>query len=60
MKMKEALKLQEQWGDQPCEHPHIEKEYHLGAATGEYACTTCGTTKEGSSWNKPSNQKVQS
>jgi hypothetical protein len=53
MQMKDASKLQNVWGDKLCRHPRIEKEYHLGSATGEYACTTCGMTKEGSSWNMP-------
>ena len=53
MQMLEAMKLQERWGDSPCDHLSIVKEYHLGAATGEYACTKCGMTKDGSTWNKP-------
>lgn len=31
-----------------CKHPHIEKEYYLGAQTGDYICSSCGETH----WNK--------
>lgn len=44
MQMKEAERLQEEWGDKPCHHPHLTKEYFMGAHTGDYACTTCGRT----------------
>lgn len=40
-----ARELREEWevkGNKPCTHPHIEKEYYLGAQTGDYVCTTCG------------------
>jgi len=55
MQMKEALKLQEEWkrkGCPPCKHKHLEKEYDLGADTGDYVCTTCGETRWGRDWNK--------
>ena len=29
------------WGNKPCEHPKLEKEYYLGSDTGDYVCTTC-------------------
>lgn len=52
MQMLAAAKLRQAWGDKPCEHPHIEQEYHLGSNTGEYVCTQCGEAKEGSDWNR--------
>jgi hypothetical protein len=42
MKADEAAELRENWGDKPCNHDHVEKEYYLGAQTGDYVCTTCG------------------
>jgi uncharacterized Zn finger protein (UPF0148 family) len=42
MQASEAAKLPEEWGEKPCNHDHIEKEYYLGAHTGEYVCITCG------------------
>lgn len=52
MQLKEALALKEQWGDKPCKHPHVVKEYALGTATGDYICTTCGEAGWGRNWNK--------
>ena len=31
-----------QWGDKPCDHPHIVLERFLGRTTGGQACTVCG------------------
>jgi len=42
MQTHEATKRREEWGEEPCSHDHIEKEYYLGAHTGDYVCTTCG------------------
>jgi hypothetical protein len=42
VQMKEVIKLRKAWGDKPCDHPNFEKEYDLGAQTGDYVCTTCG------------------
>jgi hypothetical protein len=42
MKRKRALELQQAWGDRPCEHPALAKEYDLGERTGNFICTTCG------------------
>lgn len=28
----------------PCEHSTQDKEYHLGADTGDLVCTSCGET----------------
>ncbi len=47
-----AAELRKNWGDEPCDHPHLEKEYHLGMDTGDYVCTTCGETGWGPDWNK--------
>jgi hypothetical protein len=47
MQMDEAAQLRRNWDrkDNPkCPHPQIVKEYHLGAQTGDVACTTCGAT----------------
>ncbi|WP_199828548.1 hypothetical protein [Streptomyces sp. WM6372] len=43
--MHEAIQVRREWADKgspPCEHPQIEKEYHLGSDTGDKVCTTCG------------------
>ncbi len=52
MQTSEAKDLRDRWGDAPCDHPHIEKEYDLGAATGDWCCTTCGLCAWGSDWNR--------
>lgn len=44
MQMTEALELQKEWGDKPCNHPQVVKEYHLGTQTGDRVCTRCGTS----------------
>jgi hypothetical protein len=35
-------KQKETWGDKPCNHPHLEKEYYVGAFLINYVCTQCG------------------
>lgn len=42
MQMSEAERLRQEWGDKPCSHPKVEREYYLGTDTGDYDCTTCG------------------
>jgi transcription initiation factor IIE alpha subunit len=37
-----ALKVKEAWGDKPCDHPHLEKEYYSGAFLVTWVCTRCG------------------
>jgi hypothetical protein len=37
-----AHKLKEAWGDKPCDHPHLEKEYYAGTYLTNYICTQCG------------------
>lgn len=44
MQYDEAAQLRKNWGDKPCSHPTTEKEYYLGASTGDRVCTTCGFT----------------
>ena len=42
MEMNEAYRRQRLWGDRTCEHPSAEREYYLGAHTGDYVCPVCG------------------
>ena len=42
MQAKKAAVLREEWGDKPCEHPQLAKEYAAGARTGDSVCTQCG------------------
>lgn len=56
MQQDKAQELNERWGDKPCDHPHLEKEYILGAQTGDFICTTCGATGWGRDWAKKINQ----
>lgn len=50
MQLREALELRKKWGDKHCNHPHLEKEYDLGAQTGDWVCTTCGRSGWGPDW----------
>lgn len=52
MQTKEAEKLRRAWGNKPCDHTNLDKEYYLGSATGDYVCVTCGKSDVGSSWNQ--------
>jgi len=52
MQFEDAMKLKKLWGDKPCNHPTLEKEYEMGAATGDYCCAQCGQSGWGSDWNK--------
>jgi len=52
MQHDKAQEISEKWGDKPCDHPRLEKEYILGASTGDFICTTCGKTGWGRDWNK--------
>ncbi len=43
----ETAKIRERWesaGRPYCEHTRIDKEYYLGADTGDYACLDCGAS----------------
>ena len=45
MQISDVLVLRKAWiekGDSPYDHPTVEKEYYLGAHTGDDVCTTCG------------------
>ena len=47
MQIEEAAALRRAWkakGNPPCEHPEVDREYYLGANTGDHVCTTCGAT----------------
>lgn len=44
MQFDKAKRLREEWGDKPCDHSSLEKEYYLGADTMDYVCSTCGKT----------------
>jgi hypothetical protein len=37
-----AQKVKDFWGNKPCDHPHLEKEYYVGAFLVNYVCTRCG------------------
>lgn len=40
----EANEIEKNWGNKPCSHPHITKEYNRSSQTGDYRCTQCGAT----------------
>lgn len=44
MKLEEANERKENWGIRPCKHERLEKEYYMGAQTGDKVCVTCGST----------------
>ena len=53
MQMDEAQELRKQWianGNPTCPHLHLDKEYYLGADTGDYVCTACGRAGSGNNW----------
>ncbi len=59
MQQEKAQELREAWGDKPCDHPQLTKEYILGGQTGDYICTTCGalfTEHEGREMRKARGQ----
>jgi hypothetical protein len=37
-----AQRLKDSWGNKPCDHPHLEKEYYVGAFLINYVCVQCG------------------
>lgn len=39
-----ANEISEKWGNKPCSHPDIVKEYYLSSQTGDYRCRQCGAT----------------
>ncbi|MNJ83824.1 hypothetical protein D3C87_12500 [compost metagenome] len=42
MQEKTARELRESWSDKDCVHPGYDKEYDLGADTGDFVCIQCG------------------
>jgi len=44
MQFDKALQVRRGWGNKPCSHLSIQKEYYLATATGDYVCTQCGLT----------------
>ena len=42
MQRKKAEELKAAWGDAPCDHPSLSKEYDQGERTGSYVCAQCG------------------
>jgi len=37
-----AKKIREEWGDKPCDHPKIEREFYADTFTLDYVCRKCG------------------
>lgn len=58
MQASQAEKLHRGWGDKPCNHTSLAKEYELGSATGDYVCTQCGKSGWGSDWAEESRKKL--
>ncbi len=52
MDAKKARALTKNWGDKPCNHPSIDKEYDAGSSTGDYICTQCGQVIDKDEWKK--------
>jgi len=42
MEYSAAQEMKEKWGDKPCDHHHLEKEYYVGAFLTNYVCIQCG------------------
>lgn len=42
MQAKKAEALRAEWGDTPCDHPALAKEYAERKRTGDYVCAQCG------------------
>ena len=60
MQLEKANKLRKAWGDKPCNHPDVEKEYYLGSNTGDKVCTTCGRVIfDDDEESKPDDKKKQ-
>jgi isopentenyldiphosphate isomerase len=43
MEYYDSLKIKAEWGNNPCTHPFLEKEYYSGAFLITYVCTRCGS-----------------
>lgn len=46
MQHEEKEQIRRAWGDKPCDHPSVDKEYYFGADTGDKVCTQCGRVVE--------------
>lgn len=42
MQMRKAAQRRKEWGEKPCNHDDVDREYYLGAHTGDIVCTICG------------------
>lgn len=42
MQLHDARELQQKWGDKPCDHPWVDREYDRQFHTGDEVCTQCG------------------
>jgi len=51
MDIKKADFIKKQWGNKPCKHPQLEKEYIMGSSTGDYICVQCGRVVDESDLN---------
>ena len=60
MQERKASELRAKWGNKPCSHPELSKEYHRGAATGDYVCTICGECGFGRDWVKLEKNEAES
>lgn len=61
MQMQKAQGLRDAWarkGNPPCKHPSLDREYHLGADTGDVVCTTCGQTWWSNDPKRPDRQQT--
>ena len=47
---KEGAELRAKWGNEPCEHLGVLREYVRGSATGDYVCAKCGAVGWGKDW----------
>ena len=52
MQASKARELRKKYGNKPCNHPELDKEYMSGYGTGDYLCTTCGAEFKPSDYKK--------
>ena len=48
MNSDEVRKLQEQWGDKPCDHPDLKAQ--CDSQGDDWRCTQCGSMLDFDSW----------
>jgi len=63
MQIKKGEQLRKEWaekGNPPCDHLVLDKEYHLGADTGDLICTTCGDSWWRQDPNRPGTSRYPS